>query len=404
MGRSINFTKEALSRLPLPKSGRRAAYHDARTTGLQLRVTANGVKTFSVFRRVKGGPPERVTLGRFPDMTVEQARRLAARVNAEIEEGANPAAVKRAHKAEPTLAEFFREYGERHGIRKRSWRDDQQRFRDYLLEPLGGRKLATIGRDMISRILSDMERAGRAGATVNNVRALASGLFAKAIEWGYLNDNPVRGTKTRKAVKRDRFLQAHELPAFFAALSAEPNTTLRDYFITCLLTGARRANVLAMCWADLSLDDGLWRIPRTKNGEPQNVTLCAEAASLLKARRESAESGANFVFPGSGKSGHLVEPKKGWARVLGRAGIQDLHIHDLRRTLGSWQAKTGASLVIIGKSLNHKSPHSTAIYARLDLDPVRQAVNTATSAMLDAAGVTSDDAGIPLNRLRKSAK
>ena len=67
--------------------------------------------------------------------------------------------------------------------------------------------------------------------------------------------------------------------------------------------------------------------------------------------------------------------------------IQNLRIHDLRRTLGCWQAKTGASMAIIGKSLNHKSQQTTAIYARLDLDPVRQSVNTATAAMLDAAGV-----------------
>src|SRR6185503_5001402 len=94
-----------------------------------------------------------------------------------------------------------------------------------------------------------------------------------------------------------------------------------------------------------------------------------------------------YVFPGSGKSGHLEEPKKGWQRILTRAGIADLRIHDLRRTLGSWQAKQGASLAIIGKSLNHKNQNTTAIYARLDLDPVRDSVNTATSAMMAAAGL-----------------
>ena len=61
----------------------------------------------------------------------------------------------------------------------------------------------------------------------------------------------------------------------------------------------------------------------------------------------------------------------------------------MRRTLGSWQARTGASLAIIGKSLNHKSPQATAIYARLDLDPVRASVEKATKAMLDAAGIQS---------------
>jgi len=67
--------------------------------------------------------------------------------------------------------------------------------------------------------------------------------------------------------------------------------------------------------------------------------------------------------------------------------IPDLRIHDLRRTMGSWQAITGASLPIIGKSLNHKGQQATAIYARLDLDPVRASVEKATEAMLRAAGL-----------------
>ena len=426
----FNFTKEALTSLPLPAGGQRAIYHDAKTTGLQIRVTSTGVRTFSLYRRIKGGQPARVTLGRFPEMTIEQARKLAARVNSEIEEGANPADVKRAHKGEPTLSEFFKEYGERHGQRKRAWHDDQQRFRDYLEKPLGARKLSAITREMIGRILSDMELAGRAGATVNNVRALSSGVFGKAIEWSYLTDNPVKGIKTRKSNKRDRFLQANELPRFFISVGEEPNQSIRDYVLLSLLTGARRANVQAMRWNQINLSERIWRIPDTKNGTPQNVTLSPEAIEILKTRKESAEGA--FVFPGKGESGHLVEPRKGWERILDRdelkqlairieaangtfaakegealadalararkaakrmkidtegCRITDLRIHDLRRTLGSWQAKQGASLAIIGKSLNHKSQAATAIYARLDLDPVRASVNSATAAMMEAAGV-----------------
>lgn len=426
----FNFTKEALTGLPLPAGGQRAIYHDAKTTGLQIRVTSTGVRTFSLYRRIKGGQPARVTLGRFPEMTIEQARKLAARVNSEIKEGANPADVKRAHKGEPTLSEFFKEYGERHGQRKRAWHDDQQRFRDYLEKPLGARKLSAITREMIGRILSDMELAGRAGATVNNVRALSSGVFGKAIEWSYLTDNPVKGIKTRKSNKRDRFLQANELPRFFISVGEEPNQSIRDYVLLSLLTGARRANVQAMRWNQINLSERIWRIPDTKNGTPQNVTLSPEAIEILKTRKESAEGA--FVFPGKGESGHLVEPRKGWERILDRdelkqlairieaangtfaakevealadalararkaakrmkidtegCRITDLRIHDLRRTLGSWQAKQGASLAIIGKSLNHKSQAATAIYARLDLDPVRASVNSATAAIMEAAGV-----------------
>lgn len=444
MSNRINFTKATLTSLRHPAPGTRTVYHDAKTTGLQLRVTPAGIKTFSLFRRTKGGQPERITLGRFPDMTVEQARKLAARVNAEIEEGSNPADVKRAHKSEPTLADFFKEYGERHGKKKRAWRDDQQRYRDYLEKPLGARKLSAITREMVGRILADMDRDGKAGATINNVRALASGLFGKAIEWSYVATNPVKGIPTRKAAKRDRFLQSDELPRFFASVGEEPNETIRDYFLLSLLTGARRANTLAMRWNQVNLADRIWRIPDTKNGTPQNVTLSPEALEILAARKESAEGA--FVFPGDGNSGHLVEPKKGWQRIFDRderkqlaarieaAGgkfaakegegetdalerarkaakklkidcegcrIADLRIHDLRRTLGSWQAKQGASLAIIGKSLNHRSQQATAIYARLDLDPVRASVNTATAAMMEAAGMKRSADVRSIKSLRK---
>ena len=84
------------------------------------------------------------------------------------------------------------------------------------------------------------------------------------------------------------------------------------------------------------------------------------------------------------------------------ARIDDLHIHDLRRTLGSWQAKTGASLAIIGKSLNHKNQQTTAIYARLDLDPVRQSMETATSAMLEAGGMKKRGEVVAINKGRST--
>ncbi len=426
----IKFSKERLEKLPLPPAGKRATYYDTKVPKLALRVTAAGAKTFYVIKRA-GHEMVWFKLGAFKDdLAVEQAQDKAEAALGEFAKDENPAAVRRAAKGMPTFATFFEEYGKRHGSKKKSWRDDQQRYRDYLEKPLGNRKLDAITRESVGRILADMERDGKAGATVNNVRALASGIFGKAIEWSYLTDNPVKGIKTRKTNKRDRFLQADELPRFFASVGQEPNEAIRDYFLLSLLTGARRANVLAMRWNQINLAEGIWRIPDTKNGTPQNVTLSPEAAAILTTRKETADGA--YVFPGDGKSGHLIEPKKGWQRIFDRdeltqlttrleaAGgefatkegealpdvlerarkaakarkidaegcrMGDLRIHDLRRTLGSWQAKQGASLAIIGKSLNHKDTATTAIYARLDLDPVRASVNSATAAMMEAGGM-----------------
>jgi integrase len=91
------------------------------------------------------------------------------------------------------------------------------------------------------------------------------------------------------------------------------------------------------------------------------------------------------MFPSESKSGHLEDPKTAWERILKRADIQGLRIHDLRRTLGSWQTALGASSFIVGKSLGHKTLQATAIYARLNLDPVRSSVNAAVDALFSAA-------------------
>ena len=83
----------------------------------------------------------------------------------------------------------------------------------------------------------------------------------------------------------------------------------------------------------------------------------------------------------------MTSPKRAWARILAKAELKDLRLHDLRRTLGSWQAATGASLVVIGKTLNHKDVSTTSIYSRLSLDPVRESMETAQAAMLVAGGL-----------------
>jgi integrase len=397
----INFTKAAIDGLPLPNKGQRAAYLDSKTNGLQLRVTSTGVKTFSLHRRVKAGSLERVTLGRYPDMTVENARKEAARLNALIVQGINPNSDARALKTETTLRGLFGDFLKNRRNKRGAYLSDKtKRTYNYDFELYLGKwanhKLSQFKQTDFGKLHTAIGKTHP--TTANRVIAMSSSLFNYANERKlFTGTNPAMGIKKFPEDSRDRFIQGDELPAFFKALSEEQNDTMRDYFLLSLLTGARRSNVLAMRWDELNLDRGEWRIPTTKNGKPQTVTLAVEAVEIL---RERQGWNAEWVFPGIGSSGHLVEPKKGWKRLLGRAGLEDLRIHDLRRTLGSWQAKNGASLAIIGKSLNHKSTSTTGIYARLDLDPVRESVDRATHAMLVAGGVKKSADVLPLKQNR----
>lgn len=135
-----------------------------------------------------------------------------------------------------------------------------------------------------------------------------------------------------------------------------------------------------------NLETKIWIIPQTKNGDPQVVVLTDNVVAIFKSRTNNE---SDYIFPSQkDKTRPLINSKKAWQRIINRAGITNLRIHDLRRTLGSWQAITGSSLPVIGKSLGHKTPEATAIYARLSLDPVRESVEKATQAMLAAAKKT----------------
>ena len=205
--------------------------------------------------------------------------------------------------------------------------------------------------------------------------------------------NPCTRLKEYKSQSRDRYLECDELPKFFEALGEEPNMIARDYILARLLTGARRTNVLEMRWDQINLERREWLIPETKNGESQRLPLISAMLTLLENRKVEA-NGSEWVFPSHGSTGHLTNPDKTWKGVLSRAGIDDARgtwLHDLRRSMGSWQANTGASLSVIGKSLNHKNINTTAIYARLAIDPIRESMEKAADAMFEAGGIVKSN-------------
>lgn len=437
----INFTKATLEkitppRLPADKKGKGGVYdtyYDTREKGLVLLVSNGGAKTYYLYAKVNGRP-ERIKLGAFTDISIEEARKKAAGYRGNIAGGENPQQARRAFRQEATLKELFDEYMERYSKKeKKSWRFDEREINKFLLHWFN-RKISSITAQEVQKLherIRDENGLYQANRLIERVRAM----YNKAMEWGWQGSNPAAKIRKFKEKARDRFLQPHELPYFFEALEAEVSGIAKDYLMLSLLTGGRRGNVLAMRWEEISLEQAQWRIPRTKNDDPLIVALSPQAVEILKNRRKATKS--SWVFPSEASAkGYLQDPKKAWQRLLKRAelfqlielvggkqkwndkqvatakleaesnltasletyrkkakslkldmsviGLPDIRIHDLRRSLGSWQAVTGASGYVIGKSLGHKSQQSTAIYARLNLDPVRESVERATDAMFAA--------------------
>jgi integrase len=209
-------------------------------------------------------------------------------------------------------------------------------------------------------------------------------MFNLARDWGmYAGENPATRIQFFPEDSRDRFVQPEELPRLFRAIAEEPNLYVRSVFITALLTGARRAEILTMQWVDVSLTRAEWRIPQTKAGRPHLLPLSLAVVAALQ--NLPKVNGNPYVFPGENGAGHLQNLKRPWDRIRSVAGLQDVRFHDLRRTVGSWLAGSGESLQLIGKVLNHRDVSTTAIYARLNLNPVRRALERNATKMLEAA-------------------
>jgi integrase len=270
----------------------------------------------------------------------------------------------------------------------RSWEKEQSYLRLYL----------TDWNDTVAANISKMDvqvllrRIGEANGktAANRAVQLIRTIYNRAIEWEIFDGtNPATGARLFKLQSRDRFLEVDEIKRLIAAASTLRYPTTRDFLFMCLFTAARRSNVAAMRWEEISFETGLWSVPLTKNGTPQRIPLTKAALDLLSARKQNAIS--EFVFPSDrSKSGHLTKPEGAWYALLERAGLKNVRIHDLRRTMASWQAMTGANLSVIMDTLNHKDVKSVQVYARLQVEPVRESMSIATAKMLSGLSLLEE--------------
>lgn len=383
MNRTFVFKKEILENLPLAST--RYYVSDAKIVGLKLAVHPHGNKTYYLCRRVKGRY-QRIKVGNLSDLTIEQAREQAKKLNSVITLGGDPQEEKRKQRNQITFRQLYDVYYQEYSsVYNKRPMDNRKTVELHVFPVLGKKSIDEITRDNIRKLHLEISEK-RAGATANRILALVNSVFNFAIKHEYYEGiNPCFGIKKFRTHSRDRFLSKEELIAFFEAIEQEEEL-FKHFFQILLFTGARKGNVLAMKWADIDFDLCRWRIPdtHTKNKDVNIVVLSSEVVEILKLRNEQnkkLETPSLFVFQGDGKDGYLKDPKKAFARIRKRMNKPDIRMHDLRRTLGSYMAISGASMPIIGKALNHKSQVSTAIYARLSQDPVMDAVNLAIKNM-----------------------
>src|SRR6266542_3265310 len=337
--KKFNFIKKTLDALLPPRGEQRAYYYDTQVRGLAIAVSPAGRKTFVLYRKVDG-KPERVNIGIYPDLSIEQARGKASELNGLIARGENPADFRRTIRGEDTLNTLFTRYFEDYAQRKKTATKIAGMFKLYF-HGWRLRKLSTITHSDAVRLHAHISRT-RGPYVGNRAMELLSSMFNYATQFcNWSGSNPAANVKANPETKRERFILPDEMAAFIRALEQEPNEVIRDYVAMSLLAGQRRSNVQSMRWDQLNWQRAEWNLSgsQTKNGKPLTVMLTPAELSILQ--RRAAQAASEFVFPGRGKSGHLQEPKACWRRILQRAGLRDLRLHDLRRTFGAYQAGSG---------------------------------------------------------------
>jgi integrase len=174
------------------------------------------------------------------------------------------------------------------------------------------------------------------------------------------------------------------LPKLVEAINKEPNTYVVAAIWLYLLTGVRREELLTLKWSDIDMERRELKLSDTKNGKDHYLPLSSAAMDILNNLQRI--EGNPFVIAGKKDGCHLVNIFVPWQRIRKAAGLEDVRLHDLRRSVGSWLAQSGSSLHLIGKVLNHSNQSTTAIYARFGQDHVRDALEQHGQLITGMAG------------------
>ena len=381
MSEIFNFIDKKLIDISPPEEGQ-VMYRDQKEQGLVLRVSYGGKKVFYLYKRFDGRP-RLIKIGNFPKISIAEARIAVRDLKNQIEQGKYKATEKN-NIHELTFKQLLDQYVDQN-IKINS-PDVERSVKEILSEmknvtAIYEKKLSTISKEDILAIFNKITT--RAPIRANRVIERLTAIFNKAITWELLKNNPAQDIKKNRETARDRYITIEEKDRFFEALAELNNQSMRDIFLLSLFTGARKGNIISMRWDKISFETKTWSIPAkskirsqgSKNGKPMLIHLNQNSIEILLKRK--AESNSEWVFPSenNSKSGHIEEPRKAWIELCKKAGLNDIRIHDLRHTHASWMAINGVSLPIIGKALGHKSLQSTARYAHLNDDSVREAVN-----------------------------
>ena len=433
---TFKFTKAKLHELPPAPHGKQVEYHDSQVKGLRVRVGSSGLKVFCVVRKVKG-KFFRTALGRFPEITVDQARTAALETLGGIGlTGRNPNTVKRENEAaDVILRDAMELYIKTRGHRlKENTANQYRRLLNNFSGDWLGQPLANISRDSVfNRHKAITDGTAWFGEDRSTLRSgVGCGSKAQADLWGralrailnfahdhYRNEQglkllpepPTVVLSTKRQwhglARKNTRIRNHELGRWLSAVEMVRTESLEwrddhavsvcDALDMALFTGLRRGEVFGLEWDRVNLNGGYFWIDKTKNGDPLELPITSTLQVIFERRLKFRVDNNPYVFPAA-RGGLITDPRKVIAKIISKT-ISDkdsekkeinFTCHDARRTFATLAELSGVGTYILKRLMNHRSGRTsdtTQGYISLPVEELIEPAARIESKILYEAGI-----------------
>lgn len=388
----MNITKNFVEKLKLPSNGMtQKKYYDDTMKGFGIRITSNNVKSFFIEKHVNN-KVYRTTLGQYPVLSTENARKKAQDFLGRIAMGYDP--IAEAQQPTVTLQAAFADFLKARKNLKPNTISCYTRIIKIELSAWKNKSLSSITKDMISKRHTEIGENSKALA--NLVMKLLRGIFTFAIG-SYSNitltENPVKVLSHTRSwysiARRNTIITPPELPAWCNAVNQLPNQlqlndkviVVKDYLLLVLFTGLRKQEAAKLRWSDIDFNNKTLTVANTKNHLNHTLPLSDFLLQLLRSRRDTNNYNSKYVFPGNGKAGHLVDPQKQIDLVIKMSRVQFI-LHDLRRTFVTVAESIDIPAYTLKRLLNHKSQDITGGYICIDTERLRKPMQLIADKLL----------------------
>lgn len=369
------------------ESGKQIEVRDMEQTGFGVRVGSSGRKVFFVMRRVNGRMV-RATVGKFPEMNLEDARKKARRMLVDMSEGLNPNDERKESRADSLMLEsVFKSFMAARKNLSVSTRHGYEGVFGRYLGVWKSRNVGSISTQMVLDLHAEIGEGRGKNVANQSMRLLRTVLnYSRAVN-GSPKVNPAAVLSEARAWyedgRRSVIIRAEDMPTWLAAVNALDSDTGKDYLLLTLFAGLRRNEGMGLTWDDVDLENRTLTVRATKNKTDHTLPLSSPLYDLLTARKERWNA-VGYVFQTWSGSGHLTNVEH-IIKDVRKCGVP-FTLHDLRRTFVTTAEALDISTYVVKRLANHTQSDVTGKhYVIHDIDRLREPMERIAAAMLNMA-------------------